>query len=117
MKIREHKTDDVGIFQSKKGFRRVSASLLALSLVALIIASLQLFIGLDFTMLLLIPAVFWVIIAVSNLVIASRLNSRNFEEGDVRKVIVLGNKDPYTKFIKFIGPDDEPSGRDDNTPR
>ena len=116
MGIREHKTDDIGIFQSKKGFRMISASLLALSLVALMCVLLQLFTSLDLLMLLLIPAVFWVFVTVSNLVIGSRMRSGNFEKGEVRKVMVLVTRDPYTKYVKFIGPDDECSDRDD-TPR
>ena len=95
----------------------VSISISALSLVALIFASLQLFTGIDFTILLLITAVFWFTVAFSNMFIISKFNSGNFEEGNLRKVIVLETRDPNTKFVKFVGSDDECSDPDDTMPR
>ena len=75
MKIKDNEAENIGIFQSKKAFRMVSISISALSLVALIFASLQLFTGIDFTILLLITAVFWFTVAFSNMFIISKFNS------------------------------------------
>jgi len=93
----------MGVFQSSRGMRRTSVPVLVISLLAVFLVCLQLLsIGPDMSIPLLIVAILWTIMAISNIVSYSRLDSKDFNEGDMRQVMVLDTGDKDVNCVREV---------------
>ena len=100
------KITNTGLFQSGKGVRVIGIYFILMSLCLITVACVQFFAGdLLVAIPLLAVAVFLIFIGISNIIVVSRLRSKDFTNGEAREIIVLDGLDEHTKYVAFVEPD------------
>ena len=114
MEINGRNITNVGIFQTGKGMMIVGAYFIIISICLIAVACVQIFFGDTLVAIpLLAAAGFLLFVAISNIIVVSRLKSRNFTEGKTCEITVLDSVDKHTKYVAFIGSDGRSSNHAD----
>ena len=104
MEIRGRKVTDVGLFQSRKGIKSSGTSILVCALSALFLTCFHFYIsGIDLIAIpFLIITALLIIIAVTNMNMSSKLSSKDFNDGEMREIIISDGVDKETKYVAFL---------------
>jgi len=100
------KITNIGLFQTGKGVRITGISILAVGLCMVVFACVQFFVGDIFTLILLLAVgIYLVLIGITNIIVVSKLRSKDFTKGEAVEIIVLDGMDKHTKYVAFVESD------------
>ena len=107
MEINGRKVKETGLFQSGKGLRQSGAALLCFGIItmqAILLMSLKANMYWDVAASLAFVGILLMLLGVSNIVIGSRIASKEYQGGELQEsyAVKLSDRDKVSKYVAFV---------------